>query len=536
MTTSAKLTATMMALFGKARMAGVPILVIRTADQNATIKAIQTDRDGYWNRHVLVQWDAARGITAVPENPSGAEWVEAHEGKVGEHAAEFRDAVDAAMALPEKAIIFVHNAQRQLSSLEPAAIAGNVQAVANARDEFKKNFRMLVLLAPQFTAPMELEHDLVVLNHPLPQAEELQTLVTDLYASAARNATKHKKTMPALTDDLRRRTTEAVTGLSFFETEQVVAMSIDETGLDVDVVWERKRVTIESVRGMKVYRGRETFADIVGCDNVKARLRQRLNGQKPVGVVIVVDEIDKVFANIERDPNSQRMDQFRTFLTEMEDNEWEGVLVAGLPGSGKTLLGKAMGNEAGVPTIFLDFAATEGSLVGESEQRVRQMMDVLRAVGAGNAFILATSNNATIMRPELQRRFTAGFFFFDMMSKAERAATWQYFCAKYGVAFDAAALPEDEGWSGAEIRNCVREAWNCRISLAEAAQYIVPVAVSQVEAFDRMRKYAAGRYLDAHRPGPYRYSKKAIEPLKEQRAIAIDFETVAALAEMTKES
>ena len=202
-------------------------------------------------------------------------------------------------------------------------------------------------------------------------------------------------------------------------------------------------------------------------------------------------EVDKVFANVERDPNNQRMDQYRTFLTRMEDREWEGALFAGLPGGGKTLLGKAMGNEAGVPTVFLDFAATEGSLVGESEQRVRQMMDVVESIGSGNAFVIATSNNATVMRPELQRRFTAGFFFFDMMGRDERLATWQYYGAKYGVACDPTLLPEDDGWSGAEIRNCVREAWNCQIPIAEAAQYILPVAMARVEEFDRMRKHAA---------------------------------------------
>ena len=280
-------TKTMTELFGQARFAGVPILVIRTADQQATIKTLQRDRDGYWNKYPMFVWDAARGITAVPDNDASEQVIAA----VADDSTEFADAMIVAEKMPEKAILFVLNAQRQLQSMEPIAIARNVQALANTRDELKTNHRMIVLLAPQFTAPMELEHDIIAIDHPLPKADELRTLVVDLHASAERSATTKKRTIPPLAPETLARATDAVTGLSLFEAEQVVSMSIDEKGLDVDAVWERKRVAIESVRGMKVYRGRERFADVVGCANVKARLSQRIAGRKSVGVVIVLDSI-----------------------------------------------------------------------------------------------------------------------------------------------------------------------------------------------------------------------------------------------------
>mgnify|MGYP001584234656 FL=1 len=203
------------------------------------------------------------------------------------------------------------------------------------------------------------------------------------------------------------------------------------------------------------------------------------------------------------------MDQLRTLLTEMENCEWEGALLAGMPGGGKSLLGKAFGNEAGVPTIALDLGDMEGSLVGESEQRMRQAVAVIKAIGDGHAFFVATSNNATVMRPELQRRFTGGFFFFDLMTAVERSAAWDFYLKKYGLAKDM-KRPDDAGWTAAEIRNCAREAWNCGVTLTDAARFVVPVAQARADDFDAMRKFAHGRYLDASKPGKYQYEPDAM--------------------------
>ncbi len=498
----------MLKLFKAARLAGIPILAIRTADQNATIQAIKAE----WDEFVLAQWDAARGVT--PVNKAGQQALAKADIK-SDDTINFVEAMGAAQQLPPKAILFAHNAQRQLHTSEPLAVAASVQSVCNVRDTFKMNFRMLVLLTPYgFVPPSELEHDLVTLDHALPGSDVLKTVVEELFVAAKKNF----EGLPDPTPESLTRSVDAISGLSKFEAEQVTAMSLTPTGIDLDALWERKRVTIEQTRGLKVYRGKERFDDIVGLENVKARLRQRLTGRRPIGVVVWVDEIDKVLANVEHDTSGVRMDQLRTLLAEMEDNEWEGVVLAGLPGGGKSLLGKAFGNEAGVPTISLDLAAMEGSLVGESEARLRQAMAVIKAVGGGSAFFVATSNNATIMRPELQRRFTGGFFFFDVMTAEERRAAWTFYLTKYGL--DATQpLPPDDGWTAAEVRNCAREAWNCRISLAEAAQYIIPVAQARAEEFEGMRRYANGKYLGASKAGTYKYTKKAMATMV--RAIAL---------------
>lgn len=511
----------MLKLFEAARRVSVPILAISTADQAATEAAIFSANKGF----PIVRWDSVTGLTGVGD-PKGNKGTEAlARAKVtSADTVGFAEAMLAVQMLPQTAIVIAHNVQRQIHSSEPSASAQAVQAIANVRDSFKRDFRMLVLLSPHFMTPSELEHDVVALRHELPTREALRTIVVDICESAK----KSSKSFSMPTADDLDKATEAVSGLSEFAAEQQTSMSLTDTALDLDVLWERKRVTIEQTRGLKVYRGKEKFDDIVGLASVKARLRQRLSGRKPVGVVVWLDEIDKVLANVEHDTSGVRMDQLRTLLADMEDQEWEGVVLAGLPGGGKSLLGKAFGNEAGVPTISLDLAAMEGSLVGESEAKMRQAMAVIKAVGSGNAFFVATSNNATIMRPELQRRFTSGFFFFDLLTKAERDAAWKFYEKKYELAKQQ--RPDDDGWTAAEIRNCAREAWNCRMTLVDAAKFIVPVTRARADDFDKMRQYAHGRYLDASKDGVYHYEA---EPMKRSvRAIALPADAIKAIAEM----
>src|SRR5437667_8685407 len=45
-------------------------------------------------------------------------------------------------------------------------------------------------------------------------------------------------------------------------------------------------------------------------------------------------------------------------------------------------------------------------------------------------------------------------------------------------------LPDDEGWTGAEIKECARKAWRLKMSLKESAGYIVPVSRSAADQIE----------------------------------------------------
>ena len=77
----------------------------------------------------------------------------------------------------------------------------------------------------------------------------------------------------------------------------------------------------------------------------------------------------------------------------------------------------------------------------------------------------------------------------------------------------AGPLPQDRDWTAAEVKACCRLAALLDVPLVEAAQNIVPVAVTAGEAVEKLRSWAAGRCLSADRPGLYtRASDVAAKP------------------------
>ena len=52
-----------------------------------------------------------------------------------------------------------------------------------------------------------------------------------------------------------------------------------------------------------------------------------------------------------------------------------------------------------------------------------------------------------------------GTFFFDLPDAVEREAIWKVYLAKSQFSDAAREHPNDEGWTGAEIKECCRKAW-----------------------------------------------------------------------------
>jgi hypothetical protein len=508
---------TMLESFESARRVSVPIIVIRTADQFWTEERTARDHAN----QPLVRWDAANGITAV--NDVGNKALSAAKIQA-QDTVGFVDAMLAVDKLPQGAVCYAHNAQRQLQSGEPMAIAAAVQAVSNLRDRLKKNFRALVMLGPEgFAVPPELGHDVIVLDHPLPGPDELRKIVLDVYAAAKQTPPDDAKDGRPGTID---RAVDAIRGLSGFEAEQITAMSFRKSGLDHDALQDRQRVAIEQTPGLGVWRGTERFSDIIGQDALKRKLSRRINGRRPLRLVVWMDEIDKALANVEQDTSGVRMYQLLKLLTTMENRGWSGFVGVGVAGGGKSLIAKALGNEAACPTVALDLGATESKYVGESEANMLRVMSVIEGIGGDDVYFVATSNAASVMRPELQRRFTDGMWFFDLMSEAERQAAWKFYVKRYKLAQQP--LPDDEGWTGAEIRNCCRDAYDLNVSLLEAAETILPMATSRANDIEALRQFANGRFLDVNRGGKYAYDPapmaqaiRAIELPEEMKAQAI---------------
>jgi hypothetical protein len=407
-----------------------------------------------------------------------------------------------ALAKADGLVVFMVNAHLFVKD------APILQAVWNLRDEFKSNGRMLVLLGAAVALPSELEHDVIVLDEPLPNHEELEAIVREQYANAKRAV----PALPELTPDTVSRSVDALTGLAAFTAEQITAMSLTKAGLDLDMLWERKRQAIEQTPGLMVWRDGDSLTDIAGYDNAKLAVRRLKGAKREPRVVVFIDEIEKMIGGAERDSSGVSQDQLGQMLSYMQDHKASGMIFIGPPGAGKTAIAKAAGTELGVPTIALDLGGMKGELVGSSEKQIRHALKVITSVGNDQALFVATCNSIGTLPPELRRRFTRGTFFFDLPTAEERTSIWALYAKKFDLTkAQLAAKPDDTDWTGAEIKQCAEMAWDMGLTLAEAAEYVVPVATSAKEQIQRLRTQATGRFISASHPGLYTAEDHQVE-------------------------
>ena len=69
---------------------------------------------------------------------------------------------------------------------------------------------------------------------------------------------------------------------------------------------------------------------------------------------------------------------------------------------------------------------------------------------------------------------------------------------------DSESRPDDTDWTGAEIRSCCRLAALLDITLHQAAQNVVPVAVTAAESVDKLRTWAERPLLERRAAGRLR--------------------------------
>ncbi len=465
-----------------ARRVGVPIVALSTADAVATGDTIAQNLGTG-----VVGWDLIRG--AYPLNEAGQA---ASEAAVGGDAASITgpaDILERAVRLPNDAVILVFQGDRCLSGPSSEAV---IQGVVNLRDRFKQDGRMLVLLGASFSLPPELAHDVLTIEEPLPEGEALGEIV---------QAQVHAGKLPDLDAETLGRAVAAVRGLSQFAAEQAVALSLRKSGLDLGRLWARKTSFIRQTAGLAIDESVDDYDSIGGLAAVKEFGRRLLAGRDRPAAVIWVDEIEKQLAGASGDLSGVAQDQLGVLLQHMQAGGSTGMICVGPPGSAKSMFARATARTGGIPCVQLDLGAAKGSLVSESETKIRSALRVVTAIAGGHELWIATANGLDRIPPELRRRFCYGIWTFDLPSEDERAAIWRIYETKYGL--DGQDHPNDSSWTGAEIRTCCTIAWRLDCSLKDASRFIVPVAVSSAEQVAALRRLAHHRFLDASRGGVY---------------------------------
>lgn len=377
-----------------------------------------------------------------------------------------------------------------------------VQAVSRQIVQGKNNRTFVVVLSPVVQIPTELEKLIVCIEHELPDRNQIEEI--------AQGVATEDGELPDGVD--LQRVLDAACGLTRYEAEGAFSLSLIRHGrIEPSSIWELKSQTLTKSGLLSLHRGTESFTDLGGLESLKAfclRAMRPHNGSKR--------------------PLKPR-----------------GVLLLGVPGTGKSAFCKALGNETGRPTLTLDVGALMGSLVGQTEERTRRALRIVDAMqpavlfvdevekalsgvaGSGQSdsgvsarmfgsllswlndhdsdvFVVCTANDVTKLPPEFCRaeRFD-GLFFLDLPSKEQKQSIWRMYLDLFCIEIDQ-RLPDDQSWTGAEIRACCRLAALLDVPLVQAAQNVVPVAVTAAESVERLRTWASGRCLSASESGIYR--------------------------------
>ena len=481
-------------------------LWVRSHEHEEAIAAMSTlCREQRWR---LAVWDIEQGLrggglnTAPPEPPSPET---ATAGTGGDPLAPLR-ALEALEpggddgGEPIPTLIVLVNYHRFLQSPEI------VQALSRQIQEGKQRRSILVILAPVVQVPTELERQFTIIEHELPDRSQLDQIVRDI-------ATEEGELPEGEQLD---RLLDAAAGLTRVEAENAASLSLVRHGrLSPEVMWELKAAALTQGGLLSLHCGGESFRDLGGLDALKAFCLQALA------------------------PPSSSEDDGETAVVRPR-----GVLLLSPPGCGKSQFAKALGREAGRPTLHLDIGRLMGSLVGQSEQRTREalaiadamapcvlMVDEIEKALAGAAtgasgdsgvssrmfgtlltwlndhesdvFLVATCNDISKLPPEFARaeRFD-GVFFIDLPDAAQRQAIWCIYLSMFGLD-ESQQLPDDRGWTGAEIRSCCRLARLLDQPLLEAAAQVVPISATAGESIDKLRQWATGRCLSADLAGIY---------------------------------
>lgn len=352
--------------------------------------------------------------------------------------------------------------------LDDPAIKAELKHLALKINEGLEEFT-IILLSPIVNLPKELENFTTLFTMGYLSPADIK----DVIQSFCR-----EQELDPLHETLLNDLVQTFKGLSESEIRGILALALSDNGeitrSDLSLIFDQKQQVIKKSGILEMIPLKESLEDIGGLESLKKWLKRKA----------------KVFKN---------MPQAEAFGVDVP----KGVLIAGMPGCGKSLNAKAAAKLFEVPLLRLDMGRLMGKYVGESEANMRKAIALAEAIspcvlwidelekafagigGEGGgadvttrlfgtfltwlqekdsmAFVVATANNIVKMPPELLRkgRFDE-IFYVDLPTEAERKKIFSIHIGKRRPAdlesIDIAKLArETNGYSGADIEGVVRD-------------------------------------------------------------------------------
>ncbi len=406
-------------------------------------------------------------------------------------------------------------------------------------EQLKIASKTIIMLSPVFKIPEELKKCVTLKTLPLPEKEELMTMLDTTVKMIgqlagtgdpkAESTLKAERTLKSVKDTLenngnREAILRAGLGLTLNEYEDVLMKSIVEThSLDIQVIISEKEQIIKKSGVLEFFTSLADLKDVGGLGNLKQYVARRKNAFS-----------DKAKKFGLKNP--------------------KGVLLIGSPGTGKTLVAKAIASYMQVPLLKVDISKIYGGIVGATEQNISNALKMAEVVApcvllfdemekalAGSSsgetdsgvsshlrsillswmndhespvYVVGTVNEPQNLNPAIMRagRFDE-IFFVDIPTELERIEIFSIHLRKVGrdpKNYDINALARSsDGFSGAEIESVIQDAlataYDGEIELTDdhiltAINTTLPISKRRKEELDALRVWCAANAVPASLP------------------------------------
>ena len=433
-----------LALFLKARY---PIIYIITVEEDRVEYIIRKNVKTNLNRSIY-SWDFVDGYTNNPNN----------EGFGKRNPLQALELVER-LNSETPALFLLKDFNRFLMDLSISRKLRNISRI------LKLQPKTIIIIGSDLTIPKELQELVTVLQFQLPLEEEINQELTRLIQSLNIQ----------IDAELFENLTRACQGLSLERIRRVLSKIIATyktiNANSIAILLSEKKQIISQTEILEYCSVNEKIANLGGLNNLKDWLNKR-----------------------------------KTAFSIQASNYGlptpRGLLLIGIQGTGKSLTAKAIANDWQLPLLKLDVGKLFGGIVGESESRLRQMINVAETIspcilwideidkafsnidskgdsGTSNrvlatftswlsektksVFVIATANNIDLLPLEIIRkgRFDE-IFFLDLPKKEEREEIFKIHLKQFRPnsweSFDYKLLAESsDSFSGAEIRQSIIE-------------------------------------------------------------------------------
>lgn len=329
----------------------------------------------------------------------------------------------------------------------------------------------LIIVANALVIPSTLEKFITILEMDYLSNAEIKEIINDFIK---------EQDIKDVNENIFEEMASAFKGLTEYEIKNILALSYADdvktfTKQNLQLIFEQKQQMIKKAGILEMIPLKESLDDIGGLENLKNWLNRKAKILKNISGAI----------------------EFGVDLP-------KGVLIAGIPGCGKSLNAKAAAHLFEVPLLRLDIGRIMGKYVGESEGNLRKAISLAEAIspcvlwideleksfvgigGQGGSaevttrlfgnfltwlqeknspvFVVATANDITTLPPEFLRkgRFDE-IFYVNLPNEKEREKIFEIHIKKRrprdirNIQLSNLAKLSD-GFSGADIEGVVKDA------------------------------------------------------------------------------